>query len=141
MFGRTVPNILADKVGYYNMMTLMGTLTSLLILAVWIPSSGNAAIVVFAALFGAASGSGISLSPVLVAHSSPMPEIGTRTGVAFAMAGIATLTGAPIGGAIIGDQHGSYLGTKVFGGVTCAVGTLLFVAARVALVGPRKLVA
>lgn len=129
---------MADKLGHYNMMTIMAALTSILILALWIPSSGNAAVIVFAALFGAASGSGISLSPVLVAHSSPMPEIGTRTGVAFAIAGIATLTGSPIGGAIITAQNGSYLGTKIFGGVSCAVGTLLFIAARVALVGPRK---
>lgn len=122
------------------MMTAMAALTSILILALWIPSSGNAAVIVFSAIFGAASGSGISLSPVLVAHSSPMPEIGTRTGMAFAMAAVATLTGSPIGGAIIGAQNGSFVGAKIFGGVSCAIGTLLFVAARIALVGPKKVV-
>ncbi|KAJ3959585.1 hypothetical protein N0V92_003801 [Colletotrichum tropicale] len=140
IIGRTVPNALADKVGHFNMMITMSFLTMILILAFWLPATGNAADITFAALFGVASGAGIGLTPVLVAHISPIQDIGVRTGAAYAVASIAALTGSPIGGAIISSSRGSFQNTKIFGGVCCAVGVALFIAARVALVGwkPQK---
>ncbi|KAJ0347647.1 hypothetical protein KNSL1_006254 [Colletotrichum chrysophilum] len=140
IIGRTVPNALADKVGHFNMMITMSFLTMILILAFWLPATGNAADITFAALFGVASGAGIGLTPVLVAHISPIQDIGVRTGAAYAVASIAALTGSPIGGAIISSSRGSFQNTKIFGGVCCAVGVVLFIAARVALVGwkPQK---
>ncbi|TDZ40373.1 MFS transporter asaE [Colletotrichum spinosum] len=141
IIGRTVPNALADKVGHFNMMITMSFLTMILILAVWLPATGNAADIAFAVLFGIASGAGIGLTPVLVAHISPIQDIGVRTGSAYAVASIAALTGSPIGGAIISSSRGSFQNTKIFGGVCCGVGVILFIAARVALVGwkPSKI--
>ncbi|RMZ86348.1 hypothetical protein DV736_g6427, partial [Chaetothyriales sp. CBS 134916] len=137
IIGRTVPNALADKVGHYNVMITMSAFTSLLILAMWLPGSGNAATIVFAALFGIASGAGIGLTPVLCAHISPIKDIGVRTGTAFSISALAALTGSPIGGEIITQSHGSFQNTKIFGGVACAIGTGLFIASRVS-VGGRK---
>ncbi|KAK4111487.1 MFS general substrate transporter [Canariomyces notabilis] len=138
--GRTVPNALADRFGHFNMMIAMATLVSVLVLAVWIPASGDAAAIAFSVLFGIASGAGIGLIPVLIAQVSPIQEIGTRTGTYFAIASLAALSGSPIGGAILGSASGAsgFRNTKIFSGVTCAVGALLFVATNVALGGWKR---
>ncbi|KAB5566226.1 major facilitator superfamily transporter [Coniochaeta sp. 2T2.1] len=138
IIGRTVPNAMADKVGHYNMMIVMAAFTTIIMLGLWLPSSGNAATLVFTVLFGIASGAGIGLSPVLIAHISPLPQIGTRTGAAFSISALAALTGSPIGGAILTASHGSFKYTKIFGGVACGIGTVLFIASRVALAGWKK---
>ncbi|RYO95280.1 hypothetical protein DL766_002265 [Monosporascus sp. MC13-8B] len=67
LLGRTVPNAIADKVGHFNVMIVMGALTSILILRLWLPSTGNAPVILFAALFGVSPGAGISLTPALYA--------------------------------------------------------------------------
>jgi predicted MFS family arabinose efflux permease len=133
--GRTVPNALADKFGHFNMMITMSALTAILILTVWLPTSGNAASITFAAFFGVASGAGISLTPVLCAHLSPIQDIGVRSGTAFSISAIAALTGSPIGGAILAQSEGNFANTKIFGGVTCIIATLLFIASRIATAG------
>ncbi|KAL1969218.1 hypothetical protein VTN77DRAFT_472 [Rasamsonia byssochlamydoides] len=70
-FGRTVPNYIADKVGRFNVMILMTLLSTIFVLALWLPGRGAGAIITFAVLFGISSGAGIGLGPVLIAHISP----------------------------------------------------------------------
>lgn len=137
IFGRTIPNALADKFGHFNVMIIMSGFTAILILALWLPATGNAAIIVFAALFGIGSGAGVGLTPALCAKISPLPEIGTRTGAAFSISAFAALTGSPIGGKLVADAHGSFKYAIVFGGVSCAIGTMLFIATRASLVGMK----
>lgn len=137
VFGRTVPNIVADKVGRFNVMIVMSCFTTIIILALWLPVTANAPIIVFAALFGIASGAGVGLTPALCIQVSPIKDIGVRTGTIYAIASIAALTGSPLGGRIIADSHGSFRYTIVFSGVSCAIGTALFVAARISLAGPK----
>ena len=132
-----MPNAIADKVGHFNVMIVMGALTTILILGLWLPSDGNAPIIVFAALFGVSSGAGISLTPALCARLSPIQDIGVRTGTVFTISAFAGLTGSPIGGAIISHSGGSFDNAIAFGGITCAIGTVLFVATRIAFVGWR----
>lgn len=133
IFGRTIPNAVADKVGHFNVMIVMSAFTTVLILGLWLPSTGNAAIITFSALFGVGSGAGISLTPALCAKISPLSEIGTRTGAAYSIAAFAALTGSPIGGKIVTDEEGSFKYTIVFGGVCCAMGTVFFIATRLSL--------
>ncbi|KAJ9653199.1 hypothetical protein H2198_007610 [Neophaeococcomyces mojaviensis] len=135
VFGRTLPGIIGDKVGRYNTMTAFCTLTTILILAVWIPADTNAIFIAFAPLFGFASGAAIGLTPALIAQISEVKDIGTRTGAAFGISAIAALTGTPIGGALVVENHGKFLHAKIFAGVTCAVGCLFFIAARISLAG------
>lgn len=68
--GRGVPNALSDKLGRFNIMTVMAAFTSIVILALWIPATGNAPLILFAILFGIGSGAGIGLTPGLVAQIS-----------------------------------------------------------------------
>lgn len=137
IFGRTVPNALADKVGRFNIMIIMAAFTTIVILGLWLPATGNTPIILFAALFGIGSGAGIGLTPALCAGISPIKDIGVRTGTVFAIASIAALTGSPLGGRIIADSEGSFKYTIVFSGVSCAIGTALFVAARITIGGVK----
>jgi predicted MFS family arabinose efflux permease len=130
IFGRTIPNAVADKVGHFNVMIVMSAFTMALILGLWLPAAGNTAIITFAALFGIGSGAGISLTPALCAKISRLSDIGTPTGAAYSIAAIAALTGSPIGGKIVTDGEGSFKYTIVFGGICCAMGTIFFVATR-----------
>lgn len=118
-------------------MIVMSCFTTVLILALWLPATGNAPIIVFAALFGIASGAGIGLTPALCAQVSPIKEIGVRTGTVFSISAIAALTGSPIGGQIIVDSHGSFRNTIIFGGTSCAIGTALFAITRINLAGAK----
>ena len=132
-----MPNALADKVGRFNIMIIMATFTTILLLGLWIPATGNAPLIVFAVLFGIGSGAGIGLTPALCAGISPIKDIGVRTGTIFAISSIAALTGSPIGGKIIGDSEGSFKYAITFAGVNCGVGTLLFLAARIVIGGVK----
>ena len=118
-------------------MIVMSAFTTILILAMWLPVTGNAALITFAVLFGIGSGAGIGLTPALAAQISPIQEIGIRSGTIFSIAAFAALTGSPIGGQIIAVDHGSFRYAIVFGGVSCAVGTALFIVTRLTLAGVK----
>lgn len=137
IIGRTVPNAIADKLGRFNVMIVMSGFTAILILAMWLPVTGNAALITFAVLFGIGSGAGIGLTPALTAQISPIQEIGIRSGTVFSIAAFAALTGSPIGGQIIAVDNGSFRGAIVFGGVSCAIGTALFIVTRITLAGVK----
>ncbi|KAH6900071.1 major facilitator superfamily domain-containing protein [Thelonectria olida] len=116
-FGRTVPNLVADKVGRFNVMIVMVLLSAVVVLALWLPGRGDCAFITFAVLFGITSGAGIGLGPVLVTNISPPEELGFRLGTVMAIAAIGTLTSPPIAGAIVSDDGGSYRFAAVFSGV------------------------
>lgn len=112
-------------------MTIIVTLVSgILVLALWLPSKGNAEIIVFAALYGFVSGAFVSLAPSVIAQISDVREIGVRNGCFFAVISIATLVGNPIGGALVSRQNGAFSGLQIFSGVTMLIGASVFVAAR-----------
>ena len=110
-------------------------LSAILVLALWIPATGNAAIIAFAALFGFTSGAYVSLAGAMVVKISPFPEIGYRTGLLFLFASIGGLTTNPIAGAILSRDHASYTGMKVFSGAFIVAGSLLVLAARLCHTG------
>ena len=118
-------------------MIVMSFFSAILIMALWVPASGNAPIILFAALFGIGSGAGIGLTPALCAQVSPIKDLGVRTGSIFAIASIAALTGSPIGGQIISDSQGSFRNCQIFAGVSCMIGAALFLATRITLAGVK----
>lgn len=135
IFGRVIPGIVADKVGRYNVMIAITTLSTIITLALWIPGKSAAAIIVYAILFGFSSGGFISLGPPLIAQISDIRQIGVRTGTAFAVQSFGALTGSPIAGAIVLKENGSYLGLQLFCGCTMAAAVIVFLVARYAQVG------
>lgn len=135
ILGRTIPNAIADKAGHFNVMIVMCIFTTVLIFGLWLPARGNIPIIFFAALFGIGSGAGVGLTPALCAQISPIQEIGVWTGTAYSISALAALTGSPIGGQILINGHGSFQNSILFGGVSCAIGTVLFIITRFTLVG------
>jgi MFS family permease len=96
----------------------------------WIPATGNAALIVFAVIFGFASGAYVSLIGGLVAQISPLPEIGFRTGLVFLIGSIGGLTTNPIAGQILTTSAG-WTGLKAFAGAFLLAGTAIILGARV----------
>ncbi|KAJ5147251.1 monocarboxylate permease [Penicillium atrosanguineum] len=130
LFGRITAGMLSDKVGPYNIFVTVCIFAGILVLGLWIPATGNAAIIVFACLFGFALGAYVSLAAALVVKISPFPEIGYRTGLLFLFSSIGGLTTNPIAGAILAHDNGSYTGMKVFAGVLLLVGSTSVMATR-----------
>ncbi|KAL8735649.1 MAG: hypothetical protein Q9166_000818 [cf. Caloplaca sp. 2 TL-2023] len=135
IFGRTIPGYIADKSGRFNTMIATSILSTLLVLSLWLPASGNVPYILFAALYGFSSGAFVSLAPALVAQISDIRQIGVRTGSMFAVISVATLVGNPIGGALVSHERGAYRDLQIFCGVMMAAGSVIFVAARWSLEG------
>ncbi|KAF2476190.1 MFS general substrate transporter [Lindgomyces ingoldianus] len=138
IFGRIIPGILADKVGRFNMQVLMSFFTGILVLALALPASGNAAFIAFAALYGFASGAYVSLAPAQIAFISKVEQIGIRVGMLFSIVSFAGLAGSPIAGAIVSRDHGGFDGLCIFAGVMLLAGATMFVFTR-AIVAEYKI--
>lgn len=136
LFGRLIAGALADTLGAYNIFTVVCYLSGILVLALWIPGTSNAAVIAFAVIFGFTSGAYASLIANLIVKISPnFKVIGYRTGLAFLFGSIGGLTTNPIAGAILQNSNGSYVGMKVFSGVFILAGTTLVFAARLQKTG------
>ena len=135
VFGRILPGAAGDRYGRFNVMIVMSYMGGILALALWIPAKSNAPIIVFASLYGFASGAFVSMAPALVAQISDIREIGTRNGSLFAAISIASLIGAPIGGALVTDNGTNFLHLQIFCGVCLLAGSTFFLLARIKLGG------
>lgn len=78
----------------------------------------------------------MSLQTPLIAQISDVRQIGVRTGAVFMTSAVGSLTGNPIGGALIQNVFdGSFWRMQLFAGMTMAVGSTSFLLARVTVVG------
>lgn len=125
VFGRWLPGYVADRIGRYNASIIVLAITIVAVLGIWLPAGGTTAgLVIFALLFGFASGSNISLTPVCVGQLCETENYGRYYASCYTVVSLSCLTGVPIVGAIIALDGGSYWGLIVFVG-TCYVGALL----------------
>lgn len=129
LFGRLLSGVFGDRLGLFNVFTVVCYIAALCILALWIPANNDAARVAFAVLYGFFSGAYVSQLPALVAKVSPLREMGVRTGMVFLCSAIPALTSNPIAGAILGDDY-NWHAAKAFAGVMCAGGTCFILATR-----------
>lgn len=77
--GRILPSYVADKLGYFRVMTLVMVTTGLSILCLWIPFDyhhSHAGIVVFAIVYGFNSGAFVSLLMPCAAKSGSIENLG-----------------------------------------------------------------
>ncbi|KAF1958903.1 MFS general substrate transporter [Byssothecium circinans] len=143
IFGRIVPGILADKFGPYNLQTFMAFTAAILVFAFGLAASSNAAIIVYAAFYGFASGAYVSLLPAQLASISKVEQIGIRLGVAFSVISFAGLVGNPIAGALLGGHgHGNLSGfdkLNIFAGCMLVGGAAFFTVARSYVAGWKLL--
>ena len=130
IFGRILPGYLADKLGRFNIAVVMCYFAGILCLAVWLPAASQAGSFAFAAFYGFASGTFVSILPALVAAISEIRQIGLRQGVMFMLVSPAALVGNPIGGALQTRDGGGFTYVEIFAGVTIVFGTTFMVLAR-----------
>ncbi|KAI4102537.1 MAG: hypothetical protein LQ345_007369 [Seirophora villosa] len=136
VFGRGIPGYVADRLGRFNTMIAAVALCLISVLGVWLNVGGSiAGLCVFAVLFGFASGSNISLTPVCVGQLCEPEVFGRWYGTCYTIVSIGCLTGIPIAGEILSVAGGDYWGLIVFTGMCYAAGMICFIGARVLKVG------
>ncbi|KAJ5370752.1 Major facilitator superfamily domain general substrate transporter [Penicillium cataractarum] len=127
VFGRIAPGILADHIGSLNTIIPISFIAAVLAFA-WIGIRNEAGTIVFAILYGFASGAIVSLPATILARlTSNMSILGTRMGMSFTFAGLGLLIGNPIAGAL----RGVFWKGQLFSAVMVAVGTVSFCLLRI----------
>ncbi|KAI1734170.1 major facilitator superfamily domain-containing protein [Xylaria scruposa] len=140
IIGRIFPAHLGDVYGVFNVCIIFTIFSGVISLALWLPAASAAPIVVFAVLYGFASGLTLAIIPALVASISDIQKLGFRVGTLYAFSSFGTLFGSPIAGAIVSAQSGSYSGLKIFCGLTLITGGVFIIISRIKLVGAKLLV-
>ncbi|KAA1472291.1 MFS general substrate transporter [Dentipellis sp. KUC8613] len=154
VLGRTLPPLIADRIGPYNTLVPSVTLAGLFCVALWLPAgpgtmhardvldalvarslegtTGTPArlVIAFAALYGFASGAAIAMITPCVARISDVRRIGARVGMLYTVVSIPSLFGGPAAGALIGLAGGSYTGAIALAGATLLVGAVFVAWAR-----------
>ncbi|PSS23243.1 hypothetical protein M430DRAFT_97974 [Amorphotheca resinae ATCC 22711] len=139
VFGRWLPGFYSDIIGRYNTTLLFTILTIFSIFVIWLPFGAHTAgLVVFCLLFGFASGSNISLTPVCIGQLCETRDYGRYYATCYTIVSLGCLTGVPIAGAILERCGGSYWGLIVWTGA-CYVGALVALYVARGLAGGWKL--
>ncbi|KZP00819.1 MFS general substrate transporter [Calocera viscosa TUFC12733] len=101
--GRTIPNLIADKIGIFPVFVPTSVVAGAVVFAMF-GISTIPAVIIFCLLYGFFSGAYISLmGPMFAAMADHPSEMGARMGLAFALVGVAALVGTPIDGALVGN--------------------------------------
>jgi predicted MFS family arabinose efflux permease len=133
VFGRLLPNFIADRIGPLNVL-IPCALSSAILAFSWIGIKNTQGLIIFCLLYGLFTGGLVSLPPtVLVGLSPSMAVLGSRMGTSFAFNGFALLIGTPIAGAIV--KPANYVGSIGFCGAVVAFGSIFIVLARFAKTG------
>lgn len=138
-FGRGIPGFVADYLGRFN--TLIATVALCLVCnaCLWLPAGDSVpVIIVYSAIFGFASGSNISLTPVCISQLCKIENYGRYYATAYTVVSFGTLTGVPIAGEILSRCNGEYWGLIVFTTCCYAVGLACVTAVKLIYVGWRR---
>ncbi|EHA26043.1 hypothetical protein ASPNIDRAFT_36530 [Aspergillus niger ATCC 1015] len=124
------PNMLADRLGSLNVMILVSLVVTVLAFA-WMGIHSNAGAIVFAVIYGFASGTVVALMPPVLALLCPdMAVVGTWMGMSFVFAGLGILIGNPIAGALLDLEHAVFWKGQLFAAVMVGAGMACFMALR-----------
>ncbi|VTT66036.1 unnamed protein product [Fusarium fujikuroi] len=142
LFGRIVPGWISDKIGGFNTMVIVTGFSGALVLAFWLPlefHTSKGGIIVFALLFGFASGGFVSLGPPCVVSLAEdrVDEIGFKLGSFCLSIALGALTGLPIQGAIKDREGDRFTGLMYFAGSSMLLGSFCMATARVCKEGAR----
>lgn len=140
IFGRIVPNLLADRYGVFNIMIPSTMITAGLVFAL-LGATTTAGTVVFGILYGFFSGAFVSLASPAAASFSTKPDmsdVGLRVGVIATVMGFASLTGNPIAGALLSPPHYTWWRPLLFSTLVMLSGCLLLLFSRNSQIKRRK---
>ena len=142
VFGRTLPNILSDKIGPINVIIPGAFICAILVFCnIAVDSLGG--IVVQALLFGFFSGIFIALPPVcFFSLTADKTKLGTRLGMGFAVIALGVLAGGPGGGGILqaDPENLNWTGTWAYSGATLLAAGAIFFVVRFLKVGTKLMV-
>lgn len=132
--GRIIPGLVADRLGPLNVLgtcTLIAGVLGFCWIAV-LDSLGG--LVVWSCLYGAFSGSFVSLQPSTVVHiTTDLSTVGGRMGLNTFCASLGILIGTPIAGVLVGD--GSWIGMQAFCAATLFLSAVLVISTRITFAG------
>lgn len=140
ILGRYIPGYLADKLtGRFNMVIITVSLAALCNLVMWLPFGGNLNVLwAYSILYGFASGSILSLTPVCIGQVSRTTDFGKRYASAYLLEAVMTLPVIPVGGTIIGDGTiENYNNFIIYSSLMMVAGSICFIISRNRCVGYR----
>ncbi|KAK4462173.1 major facilitator superfamily domain-containing protein [Cladorrhinum samala] len=132
IFGRIVPNALADRFGSLNLLICCMTASAVLNYG-WLGVGNMGGLVVYVLLYGAFTGGVVGLTPSVFTSLAPdLRQVGTRMGMGFMVCGVAILIGTPIAGQILGadEQHARWSETRLYSALSLTVATAFYTASR-----------
>lgn len=134
VFGRLLPNYLADRAGSLNVCIGCAAASAALLFG-WLGIRDLGGLVAFALLYGLASGGIVSVLPSAVMSMAPdMARVGTRMGMTFMLTGTSILVGTPIAGWILGDfSDARWKGVMGYSAAGVTLSVLAFAASRTVL--------
>lgn len=139
VLGRAIPGFIADFLGRFNALIVTVALCLLCNACLWLPAGGNVPLmIVYCVIFGFASGSNISLTPVCIGQLCKIENYGRYYATAYTIVSFGTLTGIPIAGEILSRCNGEYWGLIVFTTCCYALGLACVTAAKLIHVGWRQ---
>lgn len=102
----------------------------------WIAVRDRGSLYAFAAVYGlVAAGTQSLFAGAVASLTHDLGKIGTRMGMVFSALSVASLTGAPVAGAIIESEGGRYVGAQAWAGAMVCAGCAALGAARVCETG------
>lgn len=103
LLGRVPVGFIADKVGRFNILLCLLSVTLLVMAAVWLPfgSRSEATLYTVVAIFGFGSGSWVSLAPVCAGQLCRTEEYGRFYGSIYCVAAFGVLVTVPVGGDLL----------------------------------------
>lgn len=136
LIGRIIPGWASDRIGQFNTICIVNSLSGILVLAFWLPLEFHPSlpgIIVFALLYGFASGGFVSLGPpcVVALAGDRVDDIGVKLGGFCLGVALGSLTGLPIEGAIKDREGDRFTGLMCFAGGSMILGGLCTAAVRV----------
>ncbi|KAI0766850.1 MFS general substrate transporter [Trametes elegans] len=133
--GRLSPGFFANRLGVENIITVATFVCAAFILGM-IGLGSLASVIVIGIIYGFFAGTYIAMLAPLLAHlTDNFSELGARMGIAFALAGIGTLTGTPIDGALLTSNYiwwrpALFSGIMAFTGFGCFATSIILLRRR-----------
>ena len=136
--GRVLPNLISDAcLGPLNTI-IPSTFLAAMQVFVWIGTASKTSLTIIACFYGfAAAGMQSLYNATIFSFAPDMRSAGVRMACVYLALGVASLTGAPIGGALIKKREGDYLYAQLFAGGSILLGGMLLLAARFVKLGWR----
>jgi MFS family permease len=134
--GRWLAGFISDRFGRFNTMIGSTLLAALVILCLWLPLVySTPAMMVFAVVYGLASATVLTVTPVCCGQISKTRDYGRRFGTMYFFVSFGALFGIPVSGALIHGQD--YKNFIILCGVLYFVSAIFFWISRYFCVGNR----